>query len=411
MRNHGKFLIGFILIFLIVSGANSRMGEAPGEEVAFGNAGVHEYNLPAGASVALKAVVKPGQTLSTILLSHHVPYETIHALALKSRGIFDLRKMRAGNAYLLVKGSNSDTHPSYLVYEQDPVNYLLFKLEEPVGVYKGRKEVKIRVRELSGVIDNSLAESLGNEQFADELALKLSEIYAWSIDFYHLQKGDHFKVIFEEEQLGNHPVGLGKILAARMHHRAHDYYAFYFEQDLRGRYFDENGRSVEKAFLKCPLRYARISSRFSKRRLHPILKKPRPHLGVDYAAPTGTPIMSVGDGLISECAHKEDCGKYVTVRHNHLYSTQYFHMSRIARGMKPGVRVKQGDIIGYVGSTGLATGPHVEFRLLKNGDPVNPLKEEMPPSEPVRDENLEAFRDRVAELRKSLDAVEVAEVL
>jgi len=371
--------------------------------------GAHEYGLPFDALHTSKGVVKHGQTLASILRSYHVPYGKINALVLKADKVFDVRKIGAGKHYVVVAGKNSLTQPSYFIYEEGPVDYVVFKVADPVNVYRGKKKVKWDIREASGVIETSLSDNLKQHQFAHQLTVKLSDLYAWSIDFHHLQRGDHYKVIFQEQHIAGKPQGLGKILAARFNHQGRDFYAFYFENENGGKYYDEKGGSVEKALLKTPLKNARITSRFARRRLHPILKRSRPHLGIDFAAPRGTPIVSVGDGVIVESAHDKDRGKYLTVRHNAVYATQYYHMSRFAKGIKKGVRVNQGDIIGYVGSTGLATGPHLEFRLLKRGCPVDPLKEEISADEPLEKVYLEVFKRQTAALKLSLDRIEMVE--
>jgi murein DD-endopeptidase MepM/ murein hydrolase activator NlpD len=368
-----------------------------------------EYGLHHDASQRLKGVVKPGQTLSGILQSYRVPYEKINAVALESRGVFDVRKIRAGRDYAVITGRDSVTHPSFLIYEETPVDYVVFKVEDPINVYRGKKKVKVDVGKASGAIETSLVDSLKEHQFAHQLAFKLSELYAWTIDFYHLQRGDHYEVIFEEQSLAGKPLGLEKILAARFNHRGQDFYAFYFENGDGGKYYDQMGASVEKALLESPLKHARITSRFSKARLHPILKRRRPHLGIDFAAPRGTPIVSVGDGLVLKSGHDKYRGKYLAVRHNGVYSTQYYHMSGFAKGIRSGVRVKQGEIIGYVGSTGLATGPHLEFRLLKRGRPVDPLKEDIPAGEPLEKDYIETFKRQAMKLKISLDRIEMAE--
>jgi murein DD-endopeptidase MepM/ murein hydrolase activator NlpD len=281
-------------------------------------------------------------------------------------------------------------------------------MEDPIEVYKGKKRVTVDIGELSGVIETSLLDTLKGYHFGHQLATKLTNLYAWTIDFHHLQKGDHYKVIFERQYLAGKPLGLDKILAARFNHRGQDFYAFYYENGDGGKYYDEPGASVEKALLKSPLQQGRITSRFSRARLHPILKRRRPHLGIDFAAPRGTPIVSVGDGTVLQSARDSARGNYLTVRHNGLYSTEYYHLSKFARGIKPGVRVKQGEIIGYVGSTGLATGPHVEFRLVKRGRPVDPLKEDVPSGEPLEKDYLETFKHQTAKLKRSLERIDMA---
>jgi murein DD-endopeptidase MepM/ murein hydrolase activator NlpD len=371
--------------------------------------GRYEYGFPYSPSQVLRGVVSSGETLSEILRSHNVPYGRILEVSLKSKGVFDVHSIKAGKRYFIVKCSDSQNYPRYLIYEQTPVDFVVFKLEDPIDVRKGRRSVDIKVSKASKLIDSSLANTLKDHPFAHELTLKLSEVFAWSIDFYYLQKGDHFKVIFEEEYVEDKPLSLGEVLATQFNHGGQDFYAFYFKQDGRGRYYDEDGKSLQKAFLKSPLKYARVTSGFSNKRLHPLLNRYRKHLGIDYAAPTGTPIMTVGDGVILKTGYSKSKGKYVKVRHKGLYRSEYLHMLRFANGIKHGVQVKKGDIIGYVGSTGLATGPHVEFRLFKNGYPIDPLKEEMPAGEPLKKEYLETFRRQVAGLKESLDKIELGE--
>jgi murein DD-endopeptidase MepM/ murein hydrolase activator NlpD len=367
--------------------------------------------LAVEAAVGSKSLVQPGQTLSKILLSHGLPTAMIQAVVRKSKNVFDVRKMRAGASYFTIKGSGSDTHPAYLVYEQNLYYYVVFKLDAPVNVFRGRKRVETKTRTISGVIEKSLIGSLNGHKFAYEIAVSLSEIYAWSLDFYRLQKGDHFKALLEEEYVGGKPVGLGKILAARFNHRGRDFYAFYFKQGAVGRYYDERAYGLKKAFLNSPLKYSRITSRFSKGRFHPILKRLKRHIGVDYAAPIGTPVMSVGDGVVRESAYIKDLGRYVMIGHNGVYATQYLHLSRFAKEIRPGLRVKRGDIIGYVGSSGLATGPHLEFRLFKNSRPVDPLKEDLPAIEPLGKAHLEKFQQLTAKRKEILDGVGLAEVI
>jgi murein DD-endopeptidase MepM/ murein hydrolase activator NlpD len=335
----------------------------------------------------------------------------IHAVVRKSKNVFDVRKIRAGASYFTIKSSGTGAHPAYLVYEQNLYDYVVFKLDAPVNVFRGRKRVETKTRTISGVIEKSFIKSLKGYKFAHEIAGSLSKIYAWPFDFYHLQKGDHFTALLEEDYVRGQPVGLRKILAARFNHRGRDFYAFYFKQGAVGRYYDEGAYGLKKTFLNSPLKHARITSRFSKGRFHPILKRQQRHLGVDYAAPIGASVMSVGDGVVRESAYIKGLGKYVMIGHNSVYATQYLHLSRFAKGIRPGLRVKRGDIIGYVGNSGLATGPHLEFRLFKNRRPVDPLKEDLAYVEPVGKAHLEKFQQLTAKLKKILDGVGLAEVI
>lgn len=332
--------------------------------------------------------VRRHETFADLVTSHGVPYEKMLSMAEAAEPVLDVRRLRAGKPYRVYKDQEQ---ARYFVYQRDPERYVVFDLSDSVQVYAGERPVAVQKKTASGVIERSLYETLAGADLDLELAFKLSEVFAWQIDFFRIRKGDRFEVVYEERQIDGEPVGLGKILAARFQHRGEDFYGFYFEQDGRGEYFDENGESLRKQLLKAPLRYRRISSRYTKRRYHPVQKRYKAHLGTDYAASTGTPVRSVGDGKVMEAGYKQYNGNWVKIRHNTKYTTGYLHLSRIAKGIRPGTEVEQGQVIGYVGATGLATGPHLCYRFWKNGRQVDPLKEEMPPSEPVAAENRLAF--------------------
>ena len=365
-----------------------------------------EYGINCEDLILIKDTVQPNQNLSDIFSKYNVANAVIHAVAFSSRPVFDVRKIKAGNPFCIIRDNNPFQKVLYFVYEINPVDYVVFKLEDPATISLGKKPVLIEIETVSGSIKSSLWETLTEKQIDPELANKLSEIYAWSIDFHHLQKGDGFQAIFEKKFIRGNPIGFGRIKAARFNHKGKFFYAFYFEQDAHGSYFDEHANSLEKAFLKAPIKFSRITSGYSKRRFHPILKKYKAHFGIDYAAKTGTPIMSTGDGVVVRSGYDSKNGKYVKIKHNGIYTTQYLHMSRIARKIKPQVKVKQGDIIGYVGSTGLATGPHLCYRFWKNGRQVNPFKEDIPSVEPVKKENLQQFNQQMAELNQQLNALD-----
>jgi len=319
--------------------------------------------------------------------------------------------MQAGNRFCIISTKDSEQKVRYFVYEKNPVDYVVFKLENPIAISFGKKPVRIETETASGWIESSLWETLTEQQLDPELAVELSEIYAWTIDFHHLIKRDSFCAIFEKKFVKGKPIGLGRIMAARVNHRGKFYYAFYFEQNGHGSYFDEHGNSLQKAFLKSPIKFSRITSGYSKRRFHPILKKYKSHFGIDYAAKTGTPIMSTGDGVVVETGYDSNNGRYVKIKHNGIYTTQYLHMSRIARGIKPGVKVKQRKIIGYVGSSGLATGPHVCYRFWKNGRQINPFKEDIPSVGPVEKDDFQNFNQKMKELKKQLDVQSISGVV
>jgi len=269
--------------------------------------------------------------------------------------------------------------------------------------YSGQKSVETHIEWAHGIIHSSLWNTIVGQGYDAELAIKLSDVYAWTVDFFGIQKYDNFELMYERKYIDGEAVGVGKILASRFNHYNKDQFAFYFEQDGEGDYFDEKGESLRRAFLKAPLKYSRISSHFTHSRYHPILKIHRPHHGVDYAAPTGTPVYAIGQGVVTRKGfQKGGAGNYLYIKHNSTYTTAYMHLQKFASGIQEGTRVTQGQLIGYVGSTGLATGPHLDFRFFKHGQPVNPLTVESPPAKPVEPQNMTAFANLVAEKQKEL---------
>jgi murein DD-endopeptidase MepM/ murein hydrolase activator NlpD len=238
-----------------------------------------------------------------------------------------------------------------------------------------------------------------------ELAVDLSDIYAWTVDFFGLQKGDRFKFIYEENYIGEKAIGTGRIICALYTSSDRQVYAIPMIQNDKESYYDATGNSLRKEFLKAPLHFSRISSGFSSARMHPILRIVRPHYGVDYAAPAGTPVYSIGDGTVISVNIEEEPGRIIRIRHNSVYTTAYMHLSGFANGIAAGVRVRQGEVIGYVGSSGMATGPHLDFRFYKNGYAVDPLKVEAPPVEPVLDENRARFEKIKSVIAGLLDSL------
>ena len=336
--------------------------------------------------------IQRNQFLSDILSSHEVDMGTIDRLARQSVEVFDVRKMKAGNSYAIIKPKEDSSKVDYFVYEINKADYVVFDLTDGLSIYEGQKRITTEEREASGIIYSSLYMTIQENELDLNLSGMLSDIFAWSLDFFHTQKGDYFKVVYDEQFVEGESIGISAIKAAQFHHADRDHFAFSFAQDGRPNYFDEDGNSLRKEFLKAPLNYSRISSGFSYKRFHPILKRYRPHLGVDYAAPRGTPIHAIGDGEVIAARYSKGNGRFVKVRHNGVYTTQYLHMSKFAKGIKTGIYVKQGDVIGYVGSTGLATGPHLCFRFWKNGQQVNPRAIESPPTEPVREDNIAVYQ-------------------
>jgi murein DD-endopeptidase MepM/ murein hydrolase activator NlpD len=346
------------------------------------------YGIPVDSFEVVEGTVRRNQMLGNILHEHGVSDRRIYEISLIPREIFDVRKVRAGNRYAMFLDSAG---VRYFAYEKDDINYAVIHLEDSIHVELREKPVVHLTEAVFGEINTSLWEAFLEQGRNPLLANELSDIYAWSIDFFGLQRGDQFKVIYDEAYVDSVSVGISKIHSAWFRHAGHEFWAIPFEQDSVVSFFDEEGNSLRKAFLKAPLKFNRVSSGFSNSRYHPILKIRRPHHGVDYAAPRGTPVYAIGDGQVIAAAYERGGGNYVKIKHNGIYRTTYMHLQGFAKGIRQGVYVKQGDVIGYVGSTGLSTGPHLDFRFYKNGYAVDPLKVEAPPVEPVHEALLSDY--------------------
>lgn len=349
--------------------------------------------------------VKKNQLLIDLFQGTYVPEKILRELNLTSRTSFDFHKISAGKKYtLLVKNDSIRTLRAF-IYEPNPIDYIIFHLEDSLLIEPCQREVKVQHKNTTGIIRSSLSETIEELGISHELTNKFVDIFAWQVDFQRLQRGDNFKLMYEENQVDGKPISIGRIRGIFFEHFGNGFYAFPFDQGDGEDYFDEQGNSLRKALLKYPIEFTRISSRYSNNRFHPVAKVFRAHRGTDFAAPTGTPIRTVGDGIVEEAQYKANNGNYVKVRHNSTYTTQYLHMSKIASGIRAGTKVRQGETIGYVGSTGLATGSHLCYRFWKNGVQVDALKIELPPSTPIKNENKEAFDEEAQQLMKQLELI------
>ena len=304
-------------------------------------------------------------------------------------------RLQIGNTYSAITEQDTASTIRYLVFEKNRTDFAVVEIQpDTVLAYEDARPVTLKREYAEGVITSSMWNAIVGAGAPALLALKLSDVYAWQIDFFDVKEGDSFRVMYDVAYINDTSmVDVANIEGAVFTHRGEKYRAIPFQQDSVREYFDESGNSLRKEFLKAPLDFIRISSRFSNARFHPVLKRYRPHHGVDYAAPTGTPVKTIGDGVVIERAYQGGgAGNYVKVRHNSIYTTTYMHLSRFASGIQKGATVKQGQVIGYVGSTGLSTGPHLDFRVHKNNQPVNPLTIDSPPCEPVKPELLDSFR-------------------
>jgi murein DD-endopeptidase MepM/ murein hydrolase activator NlpD len=321
----------------------------------------------------------------------------------ESRDLLDPRKIRPNQGWLALFKSEEDSVPAYFIYEKTRRDYVVIEIADSLKGWTGEHPAEKRLMTARGSIENSLYQSLQNQGADAELAMEMAAIYAWTIDFYRLQKGDQYEVLYEQEFIDDQPIGGGVILAAHFIQGDKDRGAYRFENNGEINYFGSDGASLKKAFLKAPVKFSRISSNFSGKRFHPVLKRYKAHLGTDYAAPHGTPILAVGDGVVTKSGYTGGNGNYVKIRHNGTYETQYLHMSK--RAVKEGERVQQGEVIGYVGSTGLATGPHVCFRFWKNGVQVDHLREDFPNADPLSDEQMPLFLKEVARYDSLLQSI------
>lgn len=347
--------------------------------------------------VKINGTIKRGDTISS-LLDPYLPLKKIYELSAKKMDGYSLSRIKLGQPYSIITKDKKLIWYEYEINENDRL--ILQKENESFSITKKAIEYDLVQETVSGEIKTNLSQAMKRAGEKNELALKLAEIFAWDIDFIKdIRPGDHFRLLVQKRYRKGKFAGYGEIDVAFFTNRQIEYKAFLFENSkgVKG-YYDENGKSLQKAFLKAPLSYSRISSGFSRKRLHPIFKEYRPHTGVDYAAPIGTPIKTVGDGTITRMGYNKGMGKFIMINHPNGFTTHYYHMSRFARGMKRNKALVQGEIIGFVGQTGYATGPHLDFRIRKNGQPIDPLKYRAPSANPIHADEMAVFLDRTLKL-------------
>jgi murein DD-endopeptidase MepM/ murein hydrolase activator NlpD len=406
-----KYLRLFFFLFLIVACKN-RQGE---NNPQGGNVDtlqvVTEFGIPVDEFEIKEGAVKRGQFFTNLMTDLGAEYADIYSLTQASRGHFDLRKMKIGNSYKAYYTLDEDPKLAYLVYQDTKTSFVTFGIHDSIFVKVHELDVTVRTRVGEAIINTSLWNDCVNSGMSPLIANRLSDIYAWTIDFFGLQRGDSFMVVYDEILAGGEFLDIGTIHAAYFRHNGVMYEAHRFIQDESPNYWNEKGENLRKAFLKAPLKFSRISSGFSYARRHPVTRVVRPHTGVDYAAPTGTPVVSIGDGVVTQRAYAGGGGNTVKIKHNSTYTSAYLHLSRYASGLRVGKRVRQGEVIGYVGSTGLSTGPHLDFRIWRNGKPINPLKMDAPPADPIKSGNREAFNLQVLKSREISDSVRSVQFL
>jgi murein DD-endopeptidase MepM/ murein hydrolase activator NlpD len=362
-----------------------------------------EYGIETNTYRVVEDTVERGQTFPGVLKEHGVPDSLIPNITNLANAVFNLKRFTAGKPLMILKQREKPHKVIYLIYEHTFADYLVLDFRDTLKAVMGQKPIDEVESSVSCVVHSSVFGELEKKNTNPELAVMMAQVFAWTIDFHKIQKEDAFKIIFEEQKVEGKSIGINRIKGAWFKSKGQEYYAFPYERNGSLNWYDEKGNSLKRMFLKAPLKFSRISSAYTLKRFHPVLKVFKAHLGTDYAAPTGTPILSVADGVVTDAKYNMNNGNYVKIKHNATYTTQYLHMSRIASGMRPGKRVRQGDVIGFVGSTGLATGPHLCFRFWKNGVQVDPKKEKSNQGPPLESKLKNDYLAKINPIQMALE--------
>jgi murein DD-endopeptidase MepM/ murein hydrolase activator NlpD len=400
--------ITVILLFLTLIACNNKEDEnKKPKKIVKKETVINEFGFTLNDFKVIHDTIKSGDTFGKILEGQNYGVTDVHNITEKIKDTFDLRDIRIGKPYTLLQDKKAPHALKVFIYQPDKMSYYVVDLRDSVAVYKKQRPVTIKRRTIAAEIDGSVSETLSNAGVDASLAHELSQIYAWSIDFFKIQKGDKFAVTIKERYISDTIyAGLVDIEASYFEYKGKKIYAFPFKQDPESRktdYYDEEGKVLKNMFLKAPLKFIHISSKFSRSRFHPVQMRWKAHNGTDYAAPTGTPIMTTASGVVEKTGYTAGNGNFVKVRHNKMYSTQYLHMSKIL--VRQGQHVTQGDVIGRVGSTGLATGPHVCYRFWKNGVQVDALRQKLPNSLPMSPKYKPRFIAYMTPLKSELDSI------
>ncbi len=370
---------------------------------------LYEFGFRLSDYVVKRDTIRKGDSFGEILQRNQIDYSKIFQIAEQTKDSFDIRRLQVGKPYTLLCSNDSLQQPKCFIYQPTKTDYVVINFQDSIHAYSKTKPIKFVEKEVSGVIESNISEALAKQGKSVLLAYKMSDIYAWTIDFFRLQKNDKFKLIYTEKYIDDSIyAGIDNVKAAYFQHNGEDFYAFEFETDtVRGLkdYFSEDAKNLRRAFLKAPVEYKRISSRYNlNRRIALYGNRVRPHKGTDFAANIGTPIRATANGTVIESARRGGNGNYVKIKHNSTYSTQYLHMSK--RKSKVGDFVKQGDVIGYVGMTGNTSGPHVCYRFWKNGKQVDPFKQKLPEAEPISDSLKIKYLEFIKPLKVQLDGID-----
>ena len=409
-KNHhfnpvSKFILVVVLAIIVMRCTTTEKEipelQEPKEDIQFG------YNL--NNFFVVRDTIQRGESFGEILSRYNVDFPQIYKIANQAKDTFDIRQLRAGKPYMLLCSKDENRTPQSFIYQPNKIEYVVLEFCDSIVAYKQRKPVKIVEKEAFGVIESSLSETMEAQGLPIQLIYDMSDdIYAWTIDFFRLQEGDNFKVIYKQRFVEDTIyAGIESIDAAYFEHKGEPIYAFdYITPQSKNStdYYDETGKSLQKAFLKSPIKFSRISSRYNlNRRIAYYGNKVRPHKGTDFAAAVGTPILATANGTVVESTRRGGNGKYVKIRHNATYSTQYLHMSK--RLVNVGDFVKQGDVIGKVGMTGNTGGPHVCYRFWKNGRQVDPFRQKLPDAKALPKQYKTDFLKYITPLKQRLDSI------
>jgi len=400
-----------ILLSLILFACNTKEEKEKAKPEVKKEKIVYEFGFRLNDFKVVHDTIESGDSFGKILGEQGFDAARIHEINEKVKDSFNVRDIRIGKPFTLLQDKKAPNSLKAFVYQPDKMSYYVVDLRDSIPVaYKKTRPVVIKRRTIAAAIDGSVSSTLAREGVSAALAPELSKVYAWSIDFFKINKGDKFAVTVNEKYLeGGEYLGVESIEASYFEYKGKKIYAFPFKQDENSKrvdYYDEEGKVLKNMFLKAPLKFINITSRYTKSRFHPVQKMWKAHNGTDYAAPTGTPIMTTASGVVEQTGYTGGNGNFVKVRHNATYTTQYLHMSKIL--VRRGQHVQQGQIIGKVGSTGLATGPHVCYRFWKNGVQVDPLRQKLPNSEPMNPKYKQKYMAYIAPLKKELDSVSLA---
>ena len=397
-----NYLIIFLIFLISCGGENNEAKKEIVKEKIIKNFGfvLNNFNVK-------KDTINSGDSFGLILEENNLFYPKIYDIVQKTKEVFDIRKINVGRTYTILSSKDSLNTPQVFIYQPNPIDYIVVSLGDSIWAEKKQKEIKLVESEAVGTIKSSLSETMQDLKLSPLLSNELAEIYAWNIDFFRLEKGDNFKILYTSKYVDDSIyIGLNRIHNAYFQHRGKPFYAIEFQTDsIKGmyEYFDDKGKNLRRAFLLSPVQFSRISSRYNLRRKIAYYGKIRPHYGTDFAAPVGTPIRSTAAGRVTKSGYTRGNGYYVTVKHNATYSTQYLHMRK--RGLKVGSYVEQGDKIGEVGMTGYTSGPHVCYRFWKNGKQVDPLKQKLPEAKPISDILKEKYLTYMDPLKLKLDSM------